>query len=71
MQPAKRVGSLGGRHPGILPRPRRTAAGEFAHDPAGVEGCLKGGAHMGILWIVLIVILVLALLGYLGRGRLS
>jgi flagellar basal body-associated protein FliL len=29
----------------------------------------KGGqAHMGILWIILIVILVLALLGFFSRG---
>jgi flagellar basal body-associated protein FliL len=27
----------------------------------------KGG-HMGILWIILIVILVLALLGFFSRG---
>jgi hypothetical protein len=27
--------------------------------------------HMTVLWIVLIVILVLALLGYFGRGRFS
>jgi flagellar basal body-associated protein FliL len=45
--------------------------GEFARNPARVEECSKGGADMGILWIVLIVILVLVLLGYLGRGRLS
>jgi flagellar basal body-associated protein FliL len=30
----------------------------------------SGGAqHMSILWIILIVILVLALLGFFGRGR--
>jgi flagellar basal body-associated protein FliL len=26
---------------------------------------------MGILWIIIIVILVLAVLGYFGRGRFS
>jgi hypothetical protein len=30
---------------------------------------VKGGIHtMGILWIILIVILVLALLGFFSRG---
>jgi flagellar basal body-associated protein FliL len=28
----------------------------------------KGGTAMGILWIILIVILVLALLGFFSRG---
>jgi hypothetical protein len=28
----------------------------------------KGGKSMGILWIILIVILVLALLGFFSRG---
>jgi flagellar basal body-associated protein FliL len=28
-----------------------------------------GGTKLGILWIILIVILVLALLGFFGRGR--
>jgi flagellar basal body-associated protein FliL len=28
-------------------------------------------SHMSILWIILIVILVLALLGFFGRGRRS
>jgi hypothetical protein len=32
---------------------------------------LKIGGRMSILWIVLIVILVLALLGFFGRGRRS
>jgi predicted metal-binding membrane protein len=32
---------------------------------------MKIGGCMSILWIVLIVILVLALLGYFGRGRRS
>jgi flagellar basal body-associated protein FliL len=27
------------------------------------------GAHMNLLWIILIVVLVLALLGFVGRGR--
>jgi flagellar basal body-associated protein FliL len=27
------------------------------------------GGHVGILWIILIVILVLALLGFFTRGR--
>jgi flagellar basal body-associated protein FliL len=31
----------------------------------------KDGGCMSILWIVLIVILVLALLGFFGRGRRS
>jgi flagellar basal body-associated protein FliL len=31
----------------------------------------KKGTRMSILWIILIVILVLALLGYFGRGRRS
>jgi hypothetical protein len=30
----------------------------------------SGGAHhMSILWIILIIVLVLALLGFFGRGR--
>ena len=29
----------------------------------------KGGSSVGILWVVIIVILVLALLGFFGRGR--
>ena len=29
----------------------------------------KGAAHMSLLWIILIVVLVLALLGFFGRGR--
>jgi flagellar basal body-associated protein FliL len=31
----------------------------------------RKSSHMSILWIVLIVILVLALLGFFGRGRRS
>jgi hypothetical protein len=27
--------------------------------------------HMSILWIIIIVVLVLALLGFFGRGRFS
>jgi flagellar basal body-associated protein FliL len=34
-----------------------------------VEG--RKSSNMSILWIVLIVILVLALLGFFGRGRRS
>jgi flagellar basal body-associated protein FliL len=30
--------------------------------------CERGNSHMGILWIILIVILVLALLGFFSRG---
>jgi hypothetical protein len=51
--------------------PDAWSASEFARGPVRVKRRSKGGAHMGILWIVLIVILVLVLLGYLGRGRLS
>jgi hypothetical protein len=29
----------------------------------------EGGLHLGILWIILIVILILALLGFFTRGR--
>jgi hypothetical protein len=32
---------------------------------------VEGRYCMSILWIILIVILVLALLGFLGRGRFS
>jgi uncharacterized membrane protein len=30
----------------------------------------RKGVRMSILWIILIVVLVLALLGFFGRGRL-
>jgi len=29
----------------------------------------EGGLHLSILWIILIVILILALLGFFSRGR--
>jgi flagellar basal body-associated protein FliL len=29
----------------------------------------KGAPHMSILWIILIIVLVLALLGFFSRGR--
>jgi hypothetical protein len=43
--------------------------------PRRFPGCRHArneiGGRMSILWIVLIVILVLALLGFFGRGRRS
>jgi hypothetical protein len=30
--------------------------------------CTHGRSYMGILWIILIVVVVLALLGFIGRG---
>jgi hypothetical protein len=58
---------------------RRTAArrvpeiARFTLFPCGdqlrqVDNQGKGGKSMGILWIILIVILVLALLGFFSRG---
>jgi flagellar basal body-associated protein FliL len=32
---------------------------------------LGKGSRMSVLWIVIIVLVVLALLGFFGRGRLS
>jgi hypothetical protein len=47
----------------------------YLQHPSGrfpdVDAYLWIGGHMSILWIVLIVILVLALLGFFGRGRRS
>jgi hypothetical protein len=40
----------------------RPGAGNAAHND-------EGGLHLGILWIILIVILILALLGFFTRGR--
>jgi flagellar basal body-associated protein FliL len=37
----------------------------------GSRPAANGRDHVTILWIILIVILVLAVLGYFGRGRLS
>jgi hypothetical protein len=51
----------------------RTGEGRFhvvplrRSTPAGRQSS-KGGKCMGILWIILIVILVLALLGFFSRG---
>jgi hypothetical protein len=33
------------------------------------ENATRGGRQMSILWIILIVVLVLVLLGFVGRGR--
>jgi hypothetical protein len=42
----------------------------FGHTRVTSVTHYSGGApHMSILWIILIVILVLALLGFFGRGR--
>ena len=40
----------------------------FSHRPSRFGSQRKGGA-VSILWIILIVILVLALLGFFSRGR--
>jgi hypothetical protein len=36
-----------------------------------VRPAVNEGDHMTVLWIVVIVIAVLAILGYFGRGRFS
>ncbi len=61
-----------GLSPGHVPK--QGAAGlariPFGHTRVTSMTNYSGGArNMGILWIILIVILVLALLGFFGRGR--
>jgi hypothetical protein len=53
--------------------PIRTTASLCAYPGCGRVRCRtndRKGVHMSILWIILIVVLVLALLGFFGRGRL-
>jgi hypothetical protein len=61
--------------PGCL-QPRRTGIGRFPvvhlrtfSSPPGRQQAKGGTKSMSILWIILIVVLVLALLGFFSRGR--
>jgi hypothetical protein len=44
-------------------------AGDRTCDEAGSTRKPRKGHRMSLLWIILIVVLVLALLGFFGRGR--
>jgi hypothetical protein len=55
--------------PGVTPAPRKRG---FSLSSGGNQLAgrrQKEGGRMSILWIILIVILVLALLGFFSRGR--
>jgi hypothetical protein len=52
----------------VSSNPRRSLGGRNRTRPFSV-GLLEKGGHVSILWIILIVVLVLALLGFFGRGR--
>jgi hypothetical protein len=53
-------------------QPQRAVQGGFpafdAAEPGASPRTTKGGVQMGILWIILIVVLILALLGFFSRG---
>jgi hypothetical protein len=51
------------------PRGRSSIVGFVPQKPGNAARNDEGGLHMGILWIILIVILILALLGFFTRGR--
>jgi len=40
-----------------------------SHGPSSVVIATTKGGHVGILWIILIIVLVLLLLGFFSRGR--
>ena len=65
-------------HPGYTPPKQQSShpkvwrsaqRGTHPLTRAGPTGTNTKGAYMSLLWIILIVVLVLALLGFFGRGR--
>jgi hypothetical protein len=57
-------------HPGTYPRPRFFRSGHAESLRTGRQSDAREARNrMSILWIILIVILVLALLGFFSRGR--
>ena len=36
-----------------------------------VNPCAEGGAHLGLVELIIIILVILWLLGYFGRGRIS
>ena len=45
--------------------------GGCPHGVGRVNPCAEGGAHLGLVELIIIVLVILWLLGYFGRGRIS
>lgn len=50
-------------------RPRRIVERSPAHSAQNLQGLRLKEEPMDLIWIIVIVLIVLALLGYFGRGR--